>query len=704
MKLKNNVFVGVLALPLLFSAGAKADESEEKLAEDMPQAVDRAGQAAGRGAESRVFTLGEIRVTGRREDELAIGTSTISSEEMWDFSKESLEEALNIIPGVSVTPGSGSRNEADISIRGFNRYQVPLYMDGIRLYLPADNRIDMGRFLTPDLSEIQVSKGFVSVLNGPDGMGGAINLVTRKPVKPLEAEARLSAKLGEGGQYGGYTAYANLGSKQDRYYWQASFQQRDIDNWRLSRDFDPYPNSAQGRGERLNTDKNDWRVNLKAGFTPNATDEYSLNFVKQEGEKHGIGSADSLSAISRWDWPTWDTWSLYWLSHTQLGDKSYVKTKVYYSRFENDLVAYLNDNLDAKNFTSVYDDNAYGASVEFGTTALPQQTLKMAVHYRRDDHTEHQINHPRPPANPGNIEPKQSNVEDSYSFALEDTWHVTPTFDLVGAVSRDIRRMKKAEEFTIADGFFSYRLADHFATNWQGAAIWRYREGGKAHFSVSRRHRFPTMFERYASRFGGALSNPTLSPEYALNYELGVSEQILPGLRADVAIFYNKVEDSINSVNVQHMGGTYTQFRNTGKATFRGFEIGLQGTVSPRLEWGGNYTYISTDLDDPNDPNVRLTTTPRHKAFLYARWMPMDTLRIIPSIEYGSPRWSQMTTGNDYRRTGEYTSVDLRLEYRIDRRWDVSLAARNLLDKNYELTYAYPEEGRNFLLSTRYQF
>lgn len=166
-------------------------------------------------------------------------------------------------------------------------------------------------------------------------------------------------------------------------------------------------------------------------------------------------------------------------------------------------------------------------------------------------------------------------------------------------------------------GFFSYRLADHFATNWQGAAIWRYREGGKAHFSVSRRHRFPTMFERYASRFGGALSNPTLNPEYALNYELGVSEQILPGLRADVAIFYNKVEDSINSVNVQHMGGTYTQFRNTGKATFRGFEIGLQGTVSPRLEWGGNYTYISIDLDDPNDPNVRLTTTPRHKAFLY---------------------------------------------------------------------------------------
>ena len=40
-------------------------------------------------------------------------------------------------------------------------------MDGVRIYLPYDNRLDFNRFLTPDLSEIQVEKGYVSVLNGP---------------------------------------------------------------------------------------------------------------------------------------------------------------------------------------------------------------------------------------------------------------------------------------------------------------------------------------------------------------------------------------------------------------------------------------------------------------------------------------------------------------------------------------------------------
>ena len=58
-----------------------------------------------------------------------------------------------------------------IYVRGFNRFQVPLLLDGVRVYLPADNRLDYGRFLTPDIAEIQIDKGYASVLDGPDGMG-----------------------------------------------------------------------------------------------------------------------------------------------------------------------------------------------------------------------------------------------------------------------------------------------------------------------------------------------------------------------------------------------------------------------------------------------------------------------------------------------------------------------------------------------------
>ena len=660
------------------------------------QGLANAGENSPAAGDSKVFSLGQISVTAARIDENPVGTATLDSQQLRDFDKDGLAEALNIVPGVASTAGAGSRNEALISVRGFDRWQVPLLMDGIRLYLPADNRIDFDRFLTPDLSEIQISKGYVSVLNGPDGMGGAINLVTRKPVKPFEGEVRASMALGNDGRYNGNTVYTNLGGRSDVAYYQVSVEQRDMEHWQLSRDFKP--TVAEDGGNRDHTSKKDWRVNLKAGFTPNATDEYSLNFVKQSGEKHGIGSVTGTSSISTWDWPKWDTWSLYWLSHTQINDKTYVKTKAYYNTFENDLVAYTNVTLNTKNWTSFYDDNAKGVSVELGTDHFAQQTLKTALHFRRDEHTEWQLTHAS-----GFTEPKQTTIEDTLSLAVEDTWHLTPKLDLVGGISRDARFSRQAQEFA-SNVLFNQPIADSFATNYQAAAIYRYREGGKLHLSASNRTRFPTMFERFSSRFGGAISNPGLKPERALNLEVGVADELLPGLRGEAALFHSRVDDAIQSVQVLYSGSYYGQNQNVGEATFKGIELGLKARFSDALEVGGNYSYIHTHIDNPNDAAARLTTTPQNKAFLYAKWRPIAALNVVPSLEYASPRWSSAAVGSGYVQTGEYALLNLKLEYQLRRDWDVSLSARNLLDKNYQLVDGYPQEGRNFLVATRFQF
>ncbi len=672
----------------------------------LPAVADDTAGTSKQNSEN-VFTLGQITVTAKQPDASSVGTTTLDKEDLWDFSRDGVLDALDLIPGVATTTGSGNRNEAVISVRGFDRGQVPLLMDGIRLYLPADNRIDFDRLLTPDLSEIQVSKGYVSVLNGPDGMGGAINLVTRKPVKALESEIRITGNFGEGGQYNGNTLYANLGTRQQDYYLQASAEQRDMDHWRLSKDFKP--TVAEDGGNRDHTDKKDWRINLKAGFTPNATDEYSLNYVKQEGEKHGIGAVTGASAISAWDWPEWDTSSVYWLSHTQLDDKSYINTKAYYNTFTNTLVAYTNPTLTVQNFTSYYDDSAQGLSVEVGTDHLPQQTLKTAFHYRRDDHTEWQYLRAATATTPANFtEPKQDVVEDIYSIALEDTWHVTPEFDLVAGLSRDARHSRKAEDFGSIDGksaavLFDYPTTDSYATNYQGAAIYNYSKSGKVHFSASDRTRFPTIFERYSSRFGGAVSNPGLQPERALNLEIGIADRLSPWLYGEVALFHSRIKDAIQSVSVVYNGANYSQNQNVGKATFKGVEFSLTANLLNNLDVGGNYSYIDTDVDNPNDPSARLTTTPRNKAFLYAKWSPSETFRFIPNIEYAGPRWSSKSVGTGYVKTGEYTLVNFKVEYKIHRDWDISLAARNLLDENYELVDGYPQEGRNFMLTLRFQ-
>src|SRR5262245_56429974 len=136
-----------------------------------------------------IFDLGEIVVVGTEEGLAGVGGSVVTHEELWSYDRNTLDKAVNIVPGVvSTFDANGRRNESDIFVRGFGRWQVPLMLDGVRIYLPADNRLDFARFLTADVAAIQIQKGYASVLDGPGAMGGAINLVSRQPAKPFEAE------------------------------------------------------------------------------------------------------------------------------------------------------------------------------------------------------------------------------------------------------------------------------------------------------------------------------------------------------------------------------------------------------------------------------------------------------------------------------------------------------------------------------------
>lgn len=249
----------------------------------------------------------------------------------------------------------------------------------IRVYLPAGNRLDYSRFLTPDPAEIQVQKGYVSVLNGPGGMGGAINLVTCQPAQPFEGEARLGVEAGNRGDISGRTGYLSLGSKQDQFWLQGSYLRRDSDGFYLSRDFQP--RVQQRAGLRDYSDSEDSRLNLKAGWTPNATDEYVLSYTRQTGQKNAPYNVDQpvrsltdepgegQSRQRDWTWPEWDIESLAFYSHTDLGS-GYLKTKAYYNSFDNLLSAWDDHThttqTERRAFDSRYKDRAWGLSLEAG--------------------------------------------------------------------------------------------------------------------------------------------------------------------------------------------------------------------------------------------------------------------------------------------------------------------------------------------------
>jgi iron complex outermembrane recepter protein len=740
--------------------------------------VASAGEGLGGAPGVGIYTLGQLDM---------IGGSTITNEAMYTFNRNSLGQAVNILPGVTwLSTGapsinsSGARAEGDIFVRGFDRFQVPLYIDGVRVYLPADNRIDMNRFLTPDLSEVQVAKGYVPVLNGPGGEGGAINLVSRKPTKEVELEGRVGAVFdGDLGSMGQWNSYAYAGTRQKGYYAQLSGTIVDQDHFDMSNKFTPTGPGALGYangiaegfpyengGNRDRSDFRDWRFNTKVGLTPNATDEYSINYTNQQGEKDAPLDVDrqivqgyfnpnfpasNPNTVRYWTWPDWDTSSVSWLSKTKLGAASYVKTNAYYNTFENTVSFFTNSSYTNQPVDSPYDDHSVGGFVEMGTDLIPMNTLKGVIHYREDVHKEWNINY-NYATTPTRVTETAHKLqsEEGWSFALENTFHATRNLDIVGGVSYDTDKVLQNKT-----GGIDSPLArpDIDAWNWQTAAIYHYSHTGTVHADVSSRTRFPTLFERYSTRFDAKTDpNPLIPPERATNYELGASDTLFPGLHVSSAVFYSDIKDSIQNA-FTGANGMASIVGISPDGHYYGAEVSADWDLTRTLRVGGNYTFIDRDLGFADEAAglpagtsqavrnaVALTQMeglPKNKAFFYLAWKATNQLTLTPSLEVASDRIALVTgcastlvpgggaapfpisatNGNcgkpvvagaqtlpSYVNVGSYALINLRADYDFTQNLSAAIGVTNLLDQNYELADGFPEPGRQFYATARAKF
>jgi iron complex outermembrane receptor protein len=81
-------------------------------------------------AQDNVFELGKlndvITVIGEAPD-ADTTDNKVTIEDVWTFNRNTLDEAIKLVPGVTSTlDGTGRRNERGIFVRGFGRWQVPL--------------------------------------------------------------------------------------------------------------------------------------------------------------------------------------------------------------------------------------------------------------------------------------------------------------------------------------------------------------------------------------------------------------------------------------------------------------------------------------------------------------------------------------------------------------------------------------------------
>lgn len=298
---------------------------------DTPADSQNSPQAAAESA----FTLGEITVRGRRDT--AADESVVRAADIRRSNSRDIAQALATQPGVSID-FSGGRNETGIRVRGFDARQVPLFLDGIPQYVPYDGYVDFARFPTPGLAEIRTAKAGASLMYGFNTMGGAINLVTRKPQQAFEGSAQVGLD-----DSSGRNVSLNLGSATERFYVQGGFAYLHQSRFRLPKGFSDLKARPTDTGRyRENAGRTDRHYSLKFGLTPNETDEYALGYsgIRSEKQQPVYTGYAPNSQARYWRWPYWDKDSFYFIGNTALGQANRLKVRLYHDSYKNGMQSY----------------------------------------------------------------------------------------------------------------------------------------------------------------------------------------------------------------------------------------------------------------------------------------------------------------------------------------------------------------------------
>jgi iron complex outermembrane receptor protein len=597
------------------------------------------------------FHLGTVQVNVTASvSHLSPLSDSIDQIEMAKQNEVNAAQAMENLPGVSVTHSYSGRNQEQISIHGFGYLQVPLYVDGVLMNDPYDGTLDFRQIPTTDIAEIQVAKGFSSALMGPNAVGGAINIVTKAPQKKYEGEL-----LAEGYSGDGFLSSIRLGTRWNHFFAQGSMDWMQDNYIPLSGNF--VTNLAQMNDELNHTNAHNATYNGRVGWTPRGQDEYVFSYMSQKANggiplltgndplpnnpcsAASIASAGSpttcyTSAGSPYrSWSFWDKVSYHFHSNTGLGTKSSLKTRVFYDQYPNKMnfytgLPYTPATLNLS-YTSLYDDHSDGFSTEFDTKLVKRNVISGSFYFKDDTHKE------VPMVAPASTLPQYGLTRQQIaSIGLQDVITITSRLAVTGGISLDhIDGLQAADSKNSFYAFVSPACPSNtdktklsactphqWAYNPQISATYTFRDSSRLFVGFTEKSRFPVMKDMFSYGMHTGIPNPNLKTERSRNWEIGYS-RIFPGNTvAQVEFFRSDLRNAIEKIPApaswqsEYPGACTSATKcsvnaNASHETHQGVELTVHSAPVQKLTFDANYTYVNKEIDGFNFPGLTSSGT-----------------------------------------------------------------------------------------------
>ncbi len=590
-------------------------------------------------------------------DSVGSAVSQISGDELRRRQVRRLEDALDLLPGLTVRRTGSIGTPAAVSLRGLGPRNTLVLLDGVEIGDVSRSQVtyEFGTIPVEEVERIEVLRGPQSTLYGADASGGVINIVTRRPNRPFEGNIQF-----EGGTWGTLESSAGIRGKVGRFTYGASAFGFRTDG------FSSFP---KARGGRERDGHETWAGSAR--FGAELTDNLRTALWVSQSE-------------ARVDYDQ---------SDADLTDQYFTKRE-----------RFLRSTTTLQAFDGRWTSTLGLSHSTHQRDYKGRQNVSLGDHY---DGTKTKLDYL------GNVRLAPGHA---ITFGAEGEWdnldQDTPA--VLGA--RDFSRIDAKARTTAA--FAEYRVNPLEGLNltaglrhdehdrFGGATTWRVTGAylvdatdTKLRASYGTGFVTPSLFEL----FDHCIGNRDLKAERSRGWDAGF-DQYLFGDRvvASASYFDSRIDDQLRFDFARAApAGCPFQFGgylNVEKVTSKGVELELRARLDETLTLRGQYTYQNAKNALTDTP---LKDVPHHQGAIALDWRFLERATAGATVRMRGESDSGFTAGT---KAGGFVTADLRVDYAVAEGVSVYGRVVNIFDADYEETYGFATPGRSGYVGVRVRY
>jgi len=642
----------------------------------------------------KIINLDEVIISATRSrlqrEDISQSVSVIKAEDIAVSPFHNVEDIIRSIPGVYNFRHSSLHTNGIVSavdMRGVGKNRVLILVDGVPQNDNFNNSIAWvawGHIPKEAIERIEILRGSSSTLFGSEGLGGVINIVTKKPGE--KRATSLQAKAGNASFFGGSAFYSQ---RINNFGFLLSGGYEDTDGFYMVEDPEDYEIKRwREKGQVFGK--------LFYDFSSRSKLEFSALYFNQDA---GQGREFFRQVLML---------NQYILNYSQLFNTFRFRGTAYLN--QADKTAF-QDNA-ADNYTSLNREekfkNRYSTGMDAEVTFFKWQVMDLTLgssykHINFDynvDYTD----------------------SDRDAGALGEQRHISPfvftdikllnnklffniglRYDYIQTSTARIWDTQASAGKPAYDSTYNMTKSGSFSPKF--GISWHPDSKTTIRASAGKGFRMPSLFELYKVhvRGGGTYYrqvNPNLKPENVQSWDIGAERKLLGNLIAKVSFYQSLATDYIGDRlidSAKFSGGTKTRYEykldNISEVKIHGLEFETQWSPSKHTSFNANYTYniseIVKDIEIKSLEGNYLPNNPRHKVHFIANYLNPE----IINVSLGVNVFAKIFYDNENTLDKDsYYTIDLSLSRKYINIITVYINAENILNNQYPI-FLSPSSG-----------